>query len=389
MATLAQKPAPAQTLDFKPSLETTLGVELELQILDPETGDLAPGSVPLLKAVEQEGLEGVVEELMQSMIEVKTGICSDVSSVRDELFPRLRKLNNIASSLGYDLAMSATHPFHRTTGSVIYPAERYERIKDRLAWLISQRVVFGMHVHVGVPSGDMAIAVINHLVRFIPHLLALSSNSPFWQGVDTGLHSCRSALYRMLPQAGVPRYFRRWKDFRAFCQVMKDCQAISSFKDIYWDIRPRPDFGTIEFRVCDMPASLPVALGLVSLIRSLVIESIRLLEDRPKAQRGDMRRHWVAVENKWLATRYGLDGMYIKTITGKRRLLRRDTQDLVERLMPIARESGDHLFLQMLGPIDTFEAGADRQRRIFRETGNAKAVMNDLRDQFDRDLASG
>src|SRR5262249_50524156 len=155
--------------------------------------------------------------------------------------------------------------------------------------------------------------------------------------------------------------------------------AISSFKDIYWDIRPRPDFGTIEFRICDMPASLPVALGLVAMIRSLVTSSVRLLEDSPKAQRGDMRRHWVAVENKWLATRYGLGGMYIKTVTGNRRLLRRDTQHLVEQLMPVARESGDHAFLQMLGPIETFETGADRQRRVFRDVGSAKAVIDDMR----------
>lgn len=392
MATLAlPNPTvkPVDELAFKPSADTTLGVELELQILDRESGDLAPGAVQILNAVRQEKLEGVVEELMQSMIEVKTGVCPNVAAVRDELVPRLRKLNNIANSLGYDLAMAGTHPFHRTAGSVVYPAERYERIKDRLAWLLSQRVVFGMHVHVGVPSGDMAIGVINHLVRYLPHLVALSASSPFWQGVDTGLYSCRSVLYRMLPQAGVPRYFKRWKEYRAFCQVMRDCKAIHSYKDIYWDIRPRPDFGTIEFRVCDMPTSLPVVLGIVALIRTLVNSSVRMLEERPQAQRGDMRRQWIAVENKWLATRYGLDAMYIRTPAGKRQGLRRDTAELVKRLMPIARESDEHSFLQMLGPIETFESGAKRQRRVFREVGKAKAVIDDLREQFVHDLASG
>ena len=231
-------------------------------------------------------MPGVSAELMQSMIEVKTGICGNVAEVKQELLPSLRRVHNIASSLGYNLAMLGTHPFHRTNTSVVYPDERYERIQDRLAWLTYQRVVFGLHIHVGVPSGDLAMGVINLLVQKLPHLLALSGNSPFWQGVDTGLASCRSALYRLLPHAGVPRYFPRWKDFRNFCQVMKDCKAINSFKDIYWDIRPRPDFGTIEFRICDMPPSLAAVLGIAALTRSLVIQSLRLLAERPAVMPG-------------------------------------------------------------------------------------------------------
>ncbi len=377
----------AEEMAFHPSPHTSLGVELELQILDHESGDLAPGAVPLLKACAQENVPGVVAELMQSMIEVKTGVCSHVAAVRDELLPRLKKTTNLASSMGYDLVMTGTHPFHRTSGSVVFPGERYERIMDRLAWLTYQRVVFGLHVHVGVPSGDMAIGVINQLVQYIPHLLALSANSPFWQGVDTGLHSCRAALYRLLPQAGVPRYFRKWKEFRNFCQVMKDCNAIRSFKDIYWDIRPRPDFGTIEFRICDMPASLGVVWGLVALIRCLVINSLRLLEEKPLAQRGDMRRHWIAVENKWLATRYGLGASYIRTPSGKRRQLGQELADLIQRLLPIARETGDHGFLQNLGAIDRFEGGAARQRRLYREAGHWQALIDDFKTQWAKDLA--
>src|SRR5262245_51408662 len=151
---------PAEELAFQPSHDTSIGVELELQILDRETGDLAPGAVPLLKAAAEEALPGMSAELMQSMIEVKTGICHSVAEARDELLPTLKKLSHLATSLGYDLAMAGTHPFHRTTTSAVFPAERYERIMDRLAWLTYQRVVFGLHIHVGVPSGDRAIAVI-------------------------------------------------------------------------------------------------------------------------------------------------------------------------------------------------------------------------------------
>ena len=377
--------APAQQEDdliFRPSPETTLGVELELQILDRDSGDLAPGAVPLLKVCSEEGLASVTAELMQSMIEVKTDVCRHVTEVRDQLVPVLRRVRNLAGSLGFDLAMAGTHPFHRTNMSVVFPAERYERLVDRLAWLAFQRVVFGLHIHVGVPSGDLAMGVTSMLVQYLPHLLALSASSPFWQGVDTGLQSSRAALYRMLPHAGVPRHFSKWKDFRSFCKIMRECNALQSFKDLYWDIRPRPDFGTIEFRVCDMPPTLPITLGLVALTRCLVISSLRLLEERPHLRSGDTRRHWIAVENKWLATRYGLAGMCIRTPGGRKRRLGQDVADLITRLSPIARETGDHPFLAALQPIDKFESGAARQRRIYREAGGGKTVVDDLKSAF-------
>jgi carboxylate-amine ligase len=268
----------------------------------------------------------------------------------------------------------------------VFPAERYERVKDRLAWLTYQRVVFGLHVHVGVPSGDLAIGVINLLVQYLPHLLALSANSPFWNGVDTGLNSSRTALYGLLPHAGVPCYFGNWKEFRRYCQVMRDCQAIRCFKDIYWDVRPRPDFGTIEVRICDMPATLATTLGLAALTRCLVIHCLRLLEERPRLRRGDIRRHWVAVENKWLATRYGLGGMYIRTPSGRRRQLGQEVADLIQRLLPIARETGDAPFLTVFQPFSTFESGAQWQRQRYREVGNWKIVIDAMKDRFAKEL---
>lgn len=385
------KPAKARrvtedVLRFQPSPTTSLGVELELQIVDPHTGDLTPGSVRLLKLCKEEGVESITAELMQSMIEIKTGICQNVTEVRDSLFPTLRKLKNLASSLGYRLAMGGTHPFNRGVSGAVFPDERYERIQERLAWLTYQRVVFGLHVHVGVPSGDMAMGVISMLVRYLPHLLAASASSPFWHGEDTGLASCRSALYRMLPQAGVPRYFHNWKEFRVFHRVMKDTGAIRSTKDIYWDIRPCPAFGTIEFRICDMPLTLSSVLGLTGLIQCLVLSTQRLLDERPHLRRGDIRRHWIAVENKWLATRYGLEAMHIRTPRGKRRHLAQDLAELIDRLQPVAEETGAAPFLKAIRPNDTFETGADRLRRLYRETGDWKTLVNDMCDRWSREL---
>lgn len=365
-------------LAFHPSAAPDFGVEVELQILDRESGDLAPGAVRILKACQDDGVAGTAAELIQSMIEVKTGICRNVDMAKEQLFARIGRVRNIASSLGYDLAMASTHPFHHTTTSTIFPGERYEKILERLQWLTYQRVMFGLHVHVGMPDGDAAIGVINLLVRYLPHLIALSANSPFWQGVDTGLASSRVALYRLLPHAGLPQYFADWREFRDYCRVMLDCGTISSFKDIYWDIRPRPDYGTIEIRICDVPSTLNEVLGLVALVRSLVIASLRLVRDRPRVRGGARLRHWIAVENKWLATRYGLKATFVRTPSGKRRGLAQDVAELIEKLTPIAHESGDDKYLAIFRPIERYEAGADRQRKQFREHGNWKALTSHL-----------
>jgi carboxylate-amine ligase len=378
-------PQPDDALAFNGSPEPSLGVELELQIIDRESGELAPGAVRILKLSEEQKIDGVAAELMQSMLEVKTGVCKNVDEARAQLLPRLRQVRILASSLGYELAMGGTHPSHRASASAVFPAERYERIMERLAWLTYQRVVFGLHVHVGVPSGDTAVAVTGLLVNYLPHLLALSANSPFWQGVDTGLASGRAALYGLLPHSGIPLQFKKWKDFRTYCQVMLDCKAIASLKDIYWDIRPRPDFGTIEFRVCDMPASLELTWSIVALTRALVIQSLAMLKEKPLL-RGDPRRHWVAGENKWLATRYGLDAMFIRTPGGKRRPLRKDLSELVERLRPVAEAHGDAAYFTPLKRLDQFQTGSEELRNLFRQTGSWKGLTEHMVRKFAEEL---
>lgn len=377
---------PPEDLTFRPSAGTSLGVELELQILDRESGDLAPGAVRLLQACREEGLENATAELLQSMIEIKTGVCQDVHAVQESLVPSLRRVRNLAGSLGYDLALGGTHPFNRTSSGTVFPAERYQRVQDRMAWLTYQIVVFGLHVHVGMPDGDLAIGTINLLVQYLPHLLALSANSPFWQGIDTGLASTRSALFRLTPHASLPHYFPNWKEFCTYVEVMRACEAIQSTKDIYWDIRPRPRTGTIEFRICDMPPTLAHVLGLAALIRCLVIASQRLLQEKPRLRRGDLRRYWIAVENKWLASRYGLQAQCIRSPGAKRQPLAQDLAELFERLLPIAQETGDYPFLATLQPLERFESGADRQRRLYRAAGNWKVVIDDMKGRLSQEL---
>ncbi len=383
------RPHPGRELDFRPSVGPSLGVELELLVLDPRTRDLAPGSVRLLEACAAEGVPGVTAELMQSMIEVKTGVCQDVAEVRGQLVPSLRRLHGVARSLGYGLALAGTHPFHQTSASVVFPAERYERVLERLAWLAYQRVVFGLHVHVGVPGGDAALGVMTLLTPYLPHLLALSANSPYWHAADTGLASSRAALYNLLPHAGLPPYFEDWREFRDYCRVMEGCRVMRSFKDVYWDIRPRPDFGTVEFRICDAPATLAATLGLVALTRCLVLWALRVLEEQPRRRRRDRRHNWIGVENKWLATRYGLQAPYIRSPGGRRRPLVEDMAALTERLLPIARETGDEPFLAPFRSVERFETGSEFQRRFHREFGSWEALLDHLALRLTRELEAG
>jgi carboxylate-amine ligase len=390
-ATLAPQAKPATTvvledLAFQPSPAPTVGVELELQVLDRESGDLAPGSVRILQACEEERLAGTSAEMMQSMLEIKTGICGSVAEVHDSLLPVLRRVHHIARSLGYELSSGGTHPFHRGRSAALFPAERYQQLSDRLAGMAYHVTTFGLHVHVGVPDGDMAIGIINTLVQYLPHLLALSGNSPFWEGTDTGLASCRSALFQLAPHTGLPHYFANWEDFSSYCRVMYECSRIRATKDIHWDIRPRPQTGTIEFRICDMPPTLSAVLSLTALMRSLTILVQQLLEERPQQRSGDLRHYWVAIENKWLAARYGLKAQCLRSPGGKRQTLAEDIVQLLERLRPVADASGDAAFLTALPPVERLETGAERQRRIYRDSGAWAPVIDDMKQRWTEEL---
>lgn len=372
---------------FHGSPRPTLGVELELPILDRETGELAPGAPRILEACGEEGIEEVTAELMKSMIELRTPICETAAGAHETLRTTLGRVHRIATSLGYQLGMWGAHPFARATAHAVAESERYASVERRLAWMTSQRVTFGLHLHVGVKDGEEAVGVINMLVQYLPHMLALSANSPFWQGVDTGFASTRSVLYGLVPHSGVPGHFESWTRWRDYVQTMREGGLMKSHRDPKWDIRPRPDLGTIEFRVCDTPDSLTTAAGLAALTRAMVIWAQRLLEERPQLSSGDIRRQWFAVENKWLAARFGTEAMYIRPAGDKRRPLSQGILDLIERLTPIAEESGDGPLLRGLSQIVNGETGAARQRRLYREAGAWPALVSDAVARLSAEVA--
>ncbi len=374
------------TINFEGSTQSTVGAELELQVIDPESGDLAPGGPRILNACKEQGIEGVSGEFLVCMLEVKSDVCQNVATLRDNFFPRLRQVRNIARSLGFELAMGGTHPFAKPSMSAISPDERYQKMVKRQGWSAYHEIVFGLHVHVGVPDGDLAIGAVNRCVEYLPHLLALSANSPFWQGIDTDYSSARMRMFRPSASTGIPMHFINWQGFCDYCQAMQDAKLIESVKDIYWDIRPQAKFGTIEFRIFDVPSTLASLLGLVALSRCLVVDNLRFLQEHREAIAGEPAAFWLARENRWLASRYGLETMCSRRPEGPRLSVADDAVQLLERLAPLAGELGESEFLNAIWPGRGLEIGADRQRRIYRQTGDWHTVMDDMRKRWMQEL---
>ncbi len=386
-STLAKPNDPLhKDLTFSGCAETTLGVELELLILDPQTGELVPGALPILHACNQEGIDGVSGEFLLSMLEIKTGICRNVSEVKETLSSSLRRGNRIARSLGYHLAIGGTHPFNQGSLDHIFPHARYRRILSQQGWMATHEAIFGLHVHVGVPDADSAIGVMNLLVGYLPHLLALSANSPFWQGMDTGWASTRMRIFRPSPHAGIPQHCACWDDFCRYCAVLHEGGVLEATKDLYWDIRPRPQLGTLEFRIFDAPPTVSCLLGLTALTRCLVLHSLQLLKESPHLAKGDPRSGWLALENKWLASRYGLEAGCVREPGASPCSLAEDTASLLERLRPIARTVGEDGFLDVFRPVERFESGAARLRRLYRQTGSWQPVLEAMKNRWLHEL---
>jgi carboxylate-amine ligase len=225
-------------------------------------------------------------------------------------------------------------------------------------------------------------------VPYLPHLLALSANSPFWQGIDTGFASARVRMFRPSGNSGLPPHLESWQEFVEFCQVLHGAELIEATKDIYWDIRPRPRFGTIEFRILDVPGRFSEMLALVALVRAMVIEALAILEDDPSLGRGNRHAHWLAAENRWLATRYGLRTQMYREPGTQRVVLADDVAALLERLAPVIARTTDGPFLRAIADVDRLETGTDRQRRIFRQTGQWRTVLDEMTRSWTDELAT-
>jgi glutamate---cysteine ligase / carboxylate-amine ligase len=366
------------SLTFKSSPKPTLGVEVEIPLIDGASMALASEAVSIIEAAAAVPDLRLVAELNQSMVEINTEICTDVKEVRLSLERQTQQLREIAEPRGLELAIFGNHPFQHWRELKIYPKARYFQILEKFQWLARRMTTFGLHVHVGVADGERAIAVINGLINYIPHLLALSASSPFWGGKDTGLASCRVAVFESFPTGGLPYFFVNWKEFQACYEMLLSTGAIRSIKDIYWDIRPHFDFGTVEVRICDGIPTLRETLALVALVQCLVVWLDDQYQKGKRSRQIHMQRYWLAPENKWQAARYGLEGQIVPPEVQERRPLREEIARLLETLKPVAESLNCAEELSAVNEILKGGSSAARQRAIYYETHSFDAVVRSL-----------
>lgn len=350
----------------------TLGVEIELNLVDAESCALRSAVLPLLDALPPDLKGSVKPELMQCYIEINTGICRDVAAVERDLAAKIRAVQTVAAGLGLRLFWSGTHPFSFWHDQEVTPNERYQGLIELLQESARRLVTFGLHVHVGVDSGDKAIMICDRILRHLPTLLALSANSPFWSGRRTGLHSQRVKVMEGLPTAGLPPLMRNWSEYMWLMNHMVETGFIKTIREIWWDVRPHHNFGTVEIRMCDMPPDLPSVLALTALIQCLVYD---LSEEIDRGTYQFDCHPFMVRQNKWRACRFGLDAQLVDPASLRPLPARRVIRKLVERLSGVGQTLGCADWLEAASALSDQPTGSAQQLAHFERCGNLPAVV--------------
>jgi glutamate---cysteine ligase / carboxylate-amine ligase len=353
----------------------TLGVELELQLVDAETFELKSYVSEILQAMDAEESDWIKPELMQCYMEINTGICHTVSDVRSDFERKIQLLKEAAANLDTRIFWAGTHPFSPWYKQKITPTDRYSKLVEKMQDTARRLVTFGMHVHVGVDTGDKAIMLVDRLLRYIPPLLSLSANSPFWCGRDTGLHSYRSKIMETLPAAGLPPLMRNWSEYLWVVNHSVETGFINSIREIWWDIRPHPTFGTVEVRICDMPPNLDDVIGITALIQCLVA---RLSEQIDEGVYQHDSHPMMVQQNKWKACRYGLTSSLVDPTSHKPISSSKLIGNLVDFLEPVARNLKCEEELAWVRTMANRPNGAERQKAIYNQTKDMQTVVKTM-----------
>ncbi|QDU40594.1 Carboxylate-amine ligase YbdK [Maioricimonas rarisocia] len=358
-------------LSFNRNDKPSLGVEIELQLVDSRSYALSSSIEDVLNRIPSELEANVKPELMQSYLEINTGICDTVGCVREDLLQTLTALTRVTDDLGLKLFWSATHPFSSWRRQQITVNDRYYQLVELMQDVARRLVTFGLHVHVGVESGDKAVMVCDRMLRHLPLLLALSSNSPFWEGRPTGLHSNRSKIMEGLPTAGLPVQMRNWSEYTWLVNHLVDTGFINTIREIWWDIRPHHNFGTVEIRVCDVPKNLNHVLAITAMVQSLVTAiSHEIDEGTYQSEYHPM----MVAQNKWRATRFGAHAQLVDSDDYSQRSVQEATDRLVDRLLPIAEQLDCVQELETCRQLPT-ESGAQQQLALYEETLSRRKVV--------------
>jgi len=353
----------------------TLGIEEEFQIIDPETRELRSHVSEILEDGKTLLGEQVKPEIIQSMIEVGTGICKNIKEARTDIINLRSILSGLVRKKGLVIVAAGTHPFSHWQDQKIFENARYEVIVEENQMIARSALTFGLHVHVGIPDPERAIQIMNAVRYMLPHVLALSTSSPFWLGVHTGLRSYRSEVFTRMPRSGIPDQFESYASFQRYVALLVETGCIDDGKKIYWDVRPHPFFPTLEFRICDIPTRVDDTIAIAALFQALVAKVNRLLEQNLTFR---LHHKMLIEENKWRAARYGLDGKMIDFGKGKEVL----TRDLIRELLVFVDDVVDGLGsreeIEHIHTILDRGTSADDQLRVWRETGDINAVVDHL-----------
>jgi carboxylate-amine ligase len=379
---------PKVRIDFNSSVRTSLGVEWELELVDLDTRQLTAGSNEILAAISENG-DGehpkAKHELLQSCVEVITGICQTVAEARADLAGTVADVAVAAKDRNIGLMCSGTHPMTDWATQSVTDLPRYHQLMERNQWMARQLQIFGVHVHCGVQAPEKAIPIVNALLNYLPHFLALSASSPYWIGSDTGLASYRSKVFEALPTAGLPYQLSGWDSFEKYMDALISSKAIDSIREVWWDIRPHPNFGTVELRICDGLPSLDEITCVAALAQCLVERFNQQLNDGyilPEPH------PWLVRENKWRAARYGLDAEIITDRAGHVQPVKTALENLVDDLLPTARRLDCADELSAIPRLIQRGASYQRQRAVAAANGGdlrpvVDSLLTEMRDGLD------
>ncbi len=353
----------------------TVGIEEEYQIIDPESRELTSYVQEFLEQGQVVLKDQIKPEFMQSQVEVGSTICADMKEARAEVIRLRSTICKLAHDNGLVVAAASTHPFSMWSRQEVTVKERYFKQLAEMVDLAKRLLIFGMHVHVGIEDRDLRIDVMDQARYFLPHLLALSTSSPFWHGRNTGLKSYRSIVFENLPRSGPPPEFGSWSEYQRFVDLLIKTRCIEDATRIWWDIRPHPTFPTLEFRVTDICTKVDEAVCVAALIQAIVVKLIKL---RSNNQTWRRYRHHLITENKWRAVRHGIEGKLLDF--GRQQEL--PTRDLISELLElvddVVDELGSRADVEYVHTILKEGTSADRQLATYAETGDLKAVVDRL-----------
>ena len=371
---------------WTPSSGPTLGIEWEVQLIDAQTRLLRQDAglvLAGLRGLEESGEHPKMRhELMQSTVEVVTGICGTVAEAKADLAMTIKELQRTAEPHGIVLAGAGTHPLSDWRDAKMAPSQRYSELVEQIQWPARRLQTMATHVHIGLRDADRAMPIVNALAVYLPHLLGLTASSPYWSGIDTGLASCRSVVFGALPNTGPPPGLPDWKSFEDYMDTQLRAGTIRTIKEVWWDVRPHPDFGTIETRIADAVPTFR-EVGMLAAIVQCLVQLFDAQLDR--GYQLPSRPSWVTRDNKWRATRYGLDAVVITDASGATAPLRDEVFELLRDLEPVAWRLGCVEELAVASEVLEYGASSERQRATHAANADLTSVVDALVTEFAED----